>query len=139
MSIYLLAAGSAWLVSQLAKYTLHVLKTKRIADIDMLYQSGSMPSVHTATVVALIIAVAKVDGLHSGLFAITLIFGVIVAYDAMQVRRAAGEQGLALKELLVRAKILTVPYHALGHRPIEVLGGAIVGVIVGTLVVFFAS
>ncbi len=139
MSPYLIAVLGSLLSAQILKYALYVVKTKHLANVNFLYQSGNMPSIHTSVVVSLLIVVTAIDGINSNIFAITLVLGIIVAYDAMQVRRATGEQGLAIRELLTKAKVLQMPYQALGHRPIEVLGGLIVGTVVGLLVVFFAA
>lgn len=139
MSPYLSAIISAAIVAQLFKYILYFIKSRRLANVNFLYQSGNMPSAHTAVVTSLLVVIGVIDGVNSNTFAITLVVGIIVAYDAMQVRRAAGEQGLAIRELLTKAKVLQMPYNALGHRPIEVLGGAAVGTVVGIAVVFFAT
>lgn len=130
ISDYLLAPALAWAGSQLLKYLLASRVSHDYRNFRILLQSGSMPSVHSAVVTALAVALAIGEGLASPLFAIALVFGVIVAYDAMQVRRATGEQGTVLKELVALAKLkLAQPtHHALGHRPGEVAAGVLIGV-----------
>lgn len=107
----------------------------------MLYQSGRMPSAHTATTVALTTTVGVYDGIESGLFALAVLVTAIVLYDAVMVRRSSGEQGLALHKLLSASRHADdpLPYLALGHRPLEVVGGAILGVLVGFSVAFFIT
>lgn len=100
-----------------------------------------MPSAHTATLVALTTVVGIQDGTASGLFAVSAVMTAIAAYDAVMVRRAGGEQGLALRKLLEISPFTKdpLPYHALGHRPLEVAVGALLGVVVGICVAFFIT
>ena len=129
-SPYLVAAGVAWLLAQLTKYLLDAVRSRSLSNVSSLYQSGSMPSVHSAAMTAVTTTVGIADGVGSGLFALAVVITVVVMYDAMQVRRAVGEQGLALEELLKRAKIVKRSHHALGHKPLEVAVGAVLGIAV---------
>ncbi len=137
--IYLIAAAAGWVVAQLLKYIFYAYKTKNLTNISWLYQSGGMPSSHSAITVALATAIAYKDGVNSGLFAVAVILAFIVMYDAMQVRRSSGEQGIALRELLEKAKIIRSPHHALGHTPAEVATGAVIGIIIGSIVAIFIT
>ena len=141
LSPYLVAAGIAWLLAQTIKFLLATGIHDRQAW-RMLYQSGRMPSAHTATMVALTTAIAVYDGLSSGLFALAALVTAIVVYDAVMVRRSSGEQGMALRKLLRNSKEHAhepLPYLALGHRPLEVAGGAVLGILVGLAVAFFIT
>lgn len=135
LSTYLIAAGSAWAVAQILKYLFGVMGSGRWHDASTFLHSGNMPSVHTATTVALSTTIGLIDGTNSALFALSLLLTAIVAYDAMGVRRSSGEQGVAL--LLLLSPKAKPPYVALGHQPMEVLVGAIVGVAVSVFVAFF--
>ncbi len=137
--VYLIAAASGWLAAQLLKYIFYAYKNKNFRDISWLYQSGGMPSSHSAITVALVTIIGLKDGVESGLFAIAAVLAAIVMYDAMQVRRSSGEQGVALKQLLKKAKIAYIPHHALGHTPLEVLVGAGIGFTVSIVVAFFIT
>lgn len=141
LSPYLVAAGAAWIIAQTIKFLLTTgIKDKRAWR--MLYQSGRMPSAHTATMVALTTTIAVYDGISSGLFALAALVTSVVVYDAMMVRRSSGEQGVALHKLLRTSKQYSnepLPYLALGHRPLEVAGGALLGLLVGFAVAFFIT
>lgn len=141
LSPYLVAAGVAWLLAQTIKFLLATgIKDKHAWR--MLYQSGRMPSAHTATMVALTTTTGVYDGISSGLFALAVLMTSVVAYDAMMVRRSSGEQGIALRKLLRTSKEHSsdpLPYLALGHRPFEVAGGALLGLLVGLAVAFFIT
>ena len=64
------------------------------------FASGGMPSSHTAAMSALCVAVGRAEGFNSDLGALTIVLSTIVMYDAMNVRRAAGEQALVLNRLV---------------------------------------
>jgi len=137
VSDYILAAAAGWVGAQFIKYIVGAIKSKRWVDASTILRSGSMPSVHTATVTALTITIGLKEGADSSIFALSLLLMAITAYDAMGVRRTAGEQGLVLRKLLKpRDK---KPYLALGHTPLEVAVGALVGVIIGMIVAFFTA
>lgn len=99
-----------------------------------LVATGGMPSSHSAGVAALSTAVGLREGFGSVLFAVTVYFSLIVMYDAAGLRRAAGRQATLLNRLidshyqhdkhLVEMKLLEL----LGHTPLEVLAGAILGI-----------
>jgi acid phosphatase family membrane protein YuiD len=135
ISVYLIAAGLTWISAQLVKYLFGLTKNGRWSDASTILHSGNMPSVHTATTVALTVMIGLKNGPASGLFALSLLFTAVVAYDAMGVRRSAGEQGIALRKLL--KPTVKPPYLALGHKPLEVAVGAMIGVIVSIIVAFF--
>ncbi|MEG1800733.1 MAG: divergent PAP2 family protein [Oscillospiraceae bacterium] len=130
----------AWLVAQVLKTIINFVLTKDFS-LERLFGAGGMPSSHTALVISLVVATGKQCGYSSPNFAMALAFAAVVMYDAMGVRRAAGEQAKIINKMLdewfVKAKITeqNVPQikqlkELLGHTPIEVFGGAIVGLAV---------
>ena len=139
LSPYLIAVAAAWPVAQGAKYIILALKRRRFDHIRQLYSSGNMPSAHSATVMALTTVIVLRDGIDSGLFAVAALFAAVVMYDAMMVRRSSGEQGNAIQALIREQKSkINLPRAAKGHTPLEVLAGALVGVVIG-LVVYFVT
>ena len=93
---------------------------------------GGMPSSHSSLTVALMISVGMYEGFGSTLFAISAALAVIVMYDAAGVRLAAGEQAKAINKIFENLeghglKLDKKLKEILGHQPIEVIGGAIVG------------
>jgi hypothetical protein len=92
-----------------------------------------MPSSHAASVAALTTSIGISEGFRSGLFGATLFFSLIVMYDAAGLRRAAGRQAAILNRLIDEhfrhpeedaQKLIEL----LGHTPLEVLVGALLGV-----------
>lgn len=139
LSPYLIAIVLGWVTAQGLKYVFAVVRTRKLRQLRQLYLSGNMPSSHSATVVALATVIGFTDGVNSAIFALAALFAAIVMYDAMMVRRSSGEQGLAIQELIKSLKSnVRLPRAAKGHTPLEVLAGAVLGIIIGT-VVFFAT
>ncbi|TXK85793.1 divergent PAP2 family protein [Paenibacillus sp. N3.4] len=115
-------------------------------DWTQVLQTGGMPSSHSAGVSALATYIAFKRGISAMDFAISTVFGAVVMYDAMGIRRAAGEIAVEVNDLDEQVERLAKQqpglYHArrrkalkerLGHLPTEVLGGAILGVAVGAI------
>lgn len=132
--VYIISAILAFVLAQTLKIILAAAHNRKALQLKLLIASGNMPSGHAATVVALTTAIALHDGIDSPLFAIALIFSMIVMYDAMMVRRAVGEYGTALRDLLKQnVRVM------LGHRPLEVGAGALLGLGVAIIVDFFVT
>lgn len=119
------------------KMALHTAATGRL-DFARLVDSGGMPSSHTAFVAGLCTAVGMTEGMSSVVFAVALCFSLIIIYDATNLRRSAGYHAQVLNEVvpqLLKGKVITDGFifprlrELLGHNPVEVFVGAIVGVI----------
>jgi acid phosphatase family membrane protein YuiD len=123
LSIYWIAPLIAWMVAQAAKVAYALAKGDKGGSRPTFLSSGNMPSSHSAITIALLIVVGVLDGVHSAAFGITAVLTAIVIYDALNVRRAVGEQGLALKSLIKEQEF----FNALGHKPTEVIAGSIIG------------
>ncbi len=139
LSPYIIAFVSAWAMAHMIKYIISKIKKDGNGVTALLYKSGGLPSAHSATSVSVAVVIGLVDGFGSGLFALAALVSVIFMYDAMMVRRACGEQGVALDRLIKDQKNGTgLRYIAMGHTPVEVAVGMLLGVAVG-IVVFFAT
>jgi len=95
----ILSAFLAMVAAQVAKVLLILLTDRRWVP-ERMTETGGMPSSHSATVSALCTSTAINFGVDSAYFAIALVFGLIVIYDATGVRRAAGRHAEILNELL---------------------------------------
>jgi len=136
LSPYILAVIAGWVIAQGAKYVLKVIQTGDVGQLRQLYLSGNMPSAHATSVAALLTVIGMSDGIDSGLFALAALFAAIVMYDAVMVRRSSGEQGKAIQLLIKESKsTIQTPRAAKGHTPIEVLVGALLGAVIGVVVV----
>jgi len=135
----LFAPLSAFLTAQLLKGLLASLKSKKW-HWERFIEAGGMPSSHSAMVTALATAAGLSYGWSSSLFTITAIFSVIVMYDAMGVRRAAGIHAKILNQILEEMgrqdgqQNVKALKELIGHTPSEVVAGAVIGVIMASVV-----
>lgn len=126
------ASITAWFTAQILKVVFVYFKAGKV-DFARLIGSGGMPSSHSSFVVALSVSVGRVRGYDSAEFAIATVFALIVMYDAAGVRRAAGKQAKVLNNIIkdtqMTGKVSEEKLKELiGHTPIEVIAGAIIGV-----------
>lgn len=136
----LVASITGWFVAQVLKTLIHMIVTKEF-NFERLVGGGGMPSSHSATVCALSTATAMQFGTGSYEFAMAAVFSIIVMYDAMGVRLETGKQGKVLNDILevfVKMGKEVDPETRLkefvGHTPLQVLMGAILGVIIALTV-----
>jgi acid phosphatase family membrane protein YuiD len=135
--MYLIAILLGWFIGSIAKipagYILDSKDAKKRGLTKLFFDTGGMPSGHSSTVMALATYVYLADGLWSFNFAIAILLAVIVMTDAVNVRRATGENGKAINKLLskLQQKDIQQPHFAKGHEPLEMLVGACIGAIIG--------
>ncbi|MCK7606041.1 divergent PAP2 family protein [Geobacillus stearothermophilus] len=132
-------------LAQFLKIPIKQLETGRW-DWRLFFETGGMPSSHSAGVSSLATFIALERGVRTIDFALAALFGLIVMYDAQGVRRQAGELALRLNELAEEVKKLEDDPKQdvykkrqqqlrarLGHQPIEVVGGALLGMATGAI------
>ena len=134
------SAVLGWFIAQVLKTIIHLFLTKQFVAERMI-GSGGRPSSHSATVCALATATGMVYGGGSFEFAIAVILAIIVMHDAMGVRRETGIQAKVINEML---EVFTnmgkkmSPEEKLkefvGHTPLQVLAGAILGILIAVMV-----
>ncbi len=129
----------ATLLAQGIKVLLVLLTERRWAP-ERLLETGGMPSSHSAAVCALAISIGFTHGWASTYFAIAMVFGFIVMYDATGIRRAAGLQAELINELVKELNHLfddgfqpQALKTLLGHTYPQVLVGALIGILVGVI------
>ena len=128
----------AWAVAQVLKVVIESIQ-KRTIDLRLILSSGGMPSSHSALVCACAASVGMLEGWKSTLFALAAVMAVIVMYDASNVRRAAGEQAKVLNYMMDHwAEIQPALFNKdlkelLGHTPVQVLAGSLLGLAIGLL------
>ena len=113
--------------------TTHKFNFKRILG------AGGMPSSHSAVVVSLATLIGKNEGLNSPIFALSLVLAFVVMYDAAGVRRAAGKQAKLLNKLietpgLTTGEVSEKLVEVLGHTPLQVIVGALIGLVAGLII-----
>lgn len=132
---YLVIPFATWLIAQLSKFVGRAWQ----GDVNwrLLYNSGGMPSAHSAVVTSLAATALIIGGGTSPLFGIAVWLAAIVMYDSFGVRRSSGDQTKAINAIIANLDIKggrgEAPWRLreiFGHQPSEVLAGAILGLIV---------
>ena len=135
---YIIVPMFIWLGIQIFKTIWDLIKEKRF-NFKRILGAGGMPSSHSAVVCSLSTLIGRDLGFDSAIFGLAVIMSLVVMYDAAGVRRAAGKQAKILNKLVntpglateqVQEKLVEV----LGHTPIEVFVGALIGIVVGFIV-----
>jgi len=131
----IIAALFATFLAQLLKFVFYYVKHRSI-NFKIFASTGGMPSSHSAAVVSTMTSVGLIAGFDSVEFAIALVSGLIVMYDAAGLRRSAGQMATQLN-MLVDALYEQRPHsfrnkliELLGHTPLEVTMGALLGIAV---------
>lgn len=129
------ALVSANIIAQVLKTLVHALTHKK-TNLAILFTTGGMPSSHSSTVTAMATSIGLISGFESVEFAIGACLAVVVMYDSAGVRRAAGKQAIILNRMI--EEFFQEDHHIsstklkelLGHSPVEVFFGAILGIFV---------
>ena len=135
----LVCSVAGWTVAQVLKTIIDVV-LNRSFNPERLFGSGGMPSSHSATVCALTTASGLKYGVGSFEFAISFVLSMIVMYDAMGVRRETGKQAKLLNSVFFE-NILNLDgvflqeklKEYVGHTPLQVAAGAILGILIAVL------
>ena len=130
-------SAAAWVIAQCIKVVLGVFREKRF-NFKWFVGSGGMPSSHAAWVSSLATSIGVTYGFDSALFAVTLVFTVIVLFDAQGMRRSSGKQAVILNRML--DDIYWKKHfdgeqlkEFFGHTPIEVIAGVFLGIVISLL------
>lgn len=147
----LISVVAAWTVAQILKLLTEYF-TQGNFNLERIIGAGGMPSVHTASAVGLMTAIARYEGVSSSVFAISFVLSFVVIYDAMNVRYEAGEHAKVLNAMAKWLRNIKSPLvsedgeyvdkdnktleleEQLGHTIMEVIGGIAVGIVVPMLI-----
>jgi acid phosphatase family membrane protein YuiD len=128
---------SAWIIAQAIKLIIAVIRQKRF-DFRWLVGTGGMPSSHTAGATCLATILGLEYGFDSVYFALAASFAIVVMFDAQGVRRSTGRQARILNKIMEdiywQGRISEGRLRELvGHTPVEVLAGALLGIVIAFL------
>lgn len=126
-----------WFGIQPFKLLYDLVTTKKF-NFKRILGAGGMPSSHSAVVTSLATLIGKNIGVGTPMFAMALIFAFVVMYDAAGVRRAAGKQARLLNKIvetpgLSGLEVSERLVEVLGHTPLQVVVGAVIGVVAGLI------
>lgn len=128
----------SWFIAQALKVIIYYARNRRL-DFHYLISSGGMPSSHSSVVCTLAASVGCIAGWSSISFAISAVMAFVVMYDAANVRKAAGEQAKILNYIMEHRKEMRPEFlskelkELLGHTPLQVFAGALLGILIGLL------
>ncbi|MDR1699104.1 MAG: divergent PAP2 family protein [Prevotellaceae bacterium] len=127
----------AWFLAQLIKMLIELWRVKRL-NWTLLIASGGMPSSHAAIITAVATSIGLTYGFDSALFALAAVVSLVVMYDASGVRRQAGKHAMLINTIIENIENTGIKLDKqlktlLGHSPIEVFAGAILGILVAVL------
>ena len=137
MNYYIIISIVSMVVAQWAKvFTKYFIR--REWDWTAAFATGGMPSSHTALVTALAVSIGLIEGFGSIFFAITFVFGMVIAHDSMGIRYEAGKHASVLNRIVEDINVILQNKDRseeklkdlLGHHPIEVIGGFLLGIVV---------
>ena len=132
----LIAGLIAWLLAQVIKMPLDYLYSRKW-NWALLLTTGGMPSSHSSLLTATSLGIGLYHGFDTPVFAIAVAITMVVVYDAAGVRRQAGIHAQRINVLfdeLLHGHMLNEKdlREVLGHTPLEVVGGILLGLIVAT-------
>ena len=132
----------SWFVAQVLKTIINFVLLGRF-QLERMWGDGGMPSAHSATVTAMVIATARSEGIHSAIFAVAAVVAIITMHDAMGVRHETGEQAKVLNQMIAQwidVSEKNAPFlqnmhlkEMVGHTPLQVVAGVLLGSLVGFL------
>lgn len=139
---FLITGVSSWFYAQVLKTIIFLIINKKL-DLSRMFGDGGMPSGHSATVTSMAFLIALVCGPGSVEFAISFILATIVCHDATGVRRETEKQAFIITELvnafeeLGEEKLPEVKLKKfVGHTPVQVAAGILLGVL-NALIMYF--
>ena len=128
---FLLTSLSSWFIAQVLKVIINAIINKEL-NFERLVGDGGMPSGHSATVSSLAVLTALRCGPGSFEFAMAAVFAIVVCHDAMGVRQETGKQAVMLNEIIQILEAEDLPEVKLkelvGHTPLQVLAGILIGI-----------
>lgn len=141
--IYIIGPFISLVVCQLIKFFIESWKNKRLEWGRLFNGAGGMPSTHTTFSMSLTTLIGYTVGIKTPLFAACLIFSFIVSYDAIGVRYESGKQAAAINDIVDELEKkhkkkyrIDELKEQLGHKPYEVMGGALLGFFMGSIFYF---
>lgn len=130
---YFVVAFVSWFLAQFIK----IFTSGRIAPRQF-FAAGGMPSSHSSTVVGITAVVGILHGFDTAVFMVALVFAGIVMYDAANVRYQSGKHAEVINDLVEYVREHN-EFNAdelkeiIGHEPLEVLMGAVLGIAVAVV------
>jgi uncharacterized protein len=129
---YALTPFLTWVVAGILKFMINSIKANRLAF--GLIGLGGLPSNHSAIVSSMAALIAFKEGINNPVFGMAITLAFIVMLDANSLRRQVGKQAVALNKLTAVSEDHQPLRERMGHSPIEIGAGILVGIAVAAAV-----
>ncbi|MBQ7292844.1 MAG: divergent PAP2 family protein [Clostridia bacterium] len=125
----LVSVACAWIVAQIIKIFTGVFQEEKFSLLRFVCGTGGMPSSHSATVSALVVASIWQFGLASFQVAVSILLAIIVMRDATGVRLETGKQAKIINQIVPELKgdFQADLKELIGHTPLQVFVGSLLG------------
>ncbi len=140
---YIICPFFSAVLCQVIKFTIESVRKNKFDWGRLFNGNGGMPSTHTTFVTSLTSLIGFLLGFDSPIFAIATVLSVVVSYDSIGVRMESGKQAVVINDIAEgffhgeAKKSYKELKEQLGHKPMEVLVGIILGIIMGYLFAFY--
>ena len=135
--VYAITPFVAWLVAGSLKFLVNSARAGKPAFGLIGY--GGLPSNHSAIVSSMAALIAFREGIGSPAFGVALTLAFIVILDASSLRKQIGRQAVAINALNEASPEAPRLRERIGHTPLEIAAGIVVGIAVARAVLFLAS
>ena len=131
--VYIICPFIAIIICQLIKFLVEIIKYNKVNIYRLFNGNGGIPSTHTTFISSITMLIGFKQGFDTPLFALAFIVSLIIAYDGMGVRLETEKQANAINELGKIKKLNFKLKDKLGHKPIEILAGYILGTFIAII------
>jgi len=132
---YGIAPFVAWVVAGVLKFAINSVRAGQLAFGLIGY--GGLPSNHSAIVSSMAVLIAFKEGLNHPAFGISVTLAFIVMLDATSLRREVGRHSAAINKLIPSESDSPKLRERMGHTPLEIVAGILVGIVVGASIYWF--
>ncbi len=136
---YIIIPLVAVAICQILKFLIEIITNKKVSIIRLLDGAGGLPSSHSTLTSCLTTLIGLNMGFASPIFALSTVFTLIVMYDAMGIRYETEKQAKVINKITKQIKLdnltgeLKNLKEEVGHKPIEVFCGLILGIVLGII------
>lgn len=121
----------AWLVAGFLKYLINRVRFGK--DAFGYIGNGGFPSNHTTVVTTITWLIGLREGFDSPIFGLGVSLIMIVIFDATGLRKYVGQHAQHINMLNTESSTIKLR-ERIGHTKIEIIGGIVLGVILGSLI-----
>ena len=134
---YIIIPLIAVALCQTLKFIVEAVTNHKVSLIRLLDGAGGIPSSHSTVTSTLATMIGLDYGFNTPIFAVSLLLCLVVMYDAMGIRYETEKQAKIINKITKEIKMdnltgeLKELKEEVGHKPIEVLCGLLLGIFIG--------